>query len=291
MNLYQKIVLIKNKFIDNFWWVLIVISSFGVGFILKINRNYINHGINQTIDQTPIVLSSISTSLAAILALIFAIIILSIQMTQKYTAIDVFFNRITKILMLIFSITIILPLLMLETGYYFPEIMISLFTFCILSLYPFLKNINLKLKYEVGIQNLNEKISENFDSNLDAQTANKIKELSNLGQNALKDHQSDKTNTVIRSLNDFSILATEKKLISTIKAIETGVIKLICSAIDRKKVEMITDLFNILTYLIYPHDDRLVINKRQRMLKEVGIKIIETGCLKSNFNESKTICE
>lgn len=271
MDFYQKTFIIKNKFINNFWWALIIISSLGIGIILK----RINFYIDPTYDQTPLVLSSISTGLAAILALIFAIIILSIQITQKYTAIDVFFNRITVILMLIFSITIILPLLMLEIGYYFPKIMISLFIFCIFSLYPFLKSINLKLKYEVGIQNLNEKISENFDLNYDASTANKIKELYNLGQHALKDNQGEKIDIVIKSLDDYSILATEKKLKSTIEAIETGIIELMLSAIEKKNVTMTEDLLGILTFLIFPDEDRRVINKRQLMLKNVGIKIIE----------------
>lgn len=261
-------------------WIIIGIISLGVGVTLEITDVTFNF------QQIPLVFSSISTGLAAIFALVFAIITVSIQITKRYNAIDLFFGKSTIILMLIFSVTIILPLLnlMLEIRLY-PKLMISLFTFCILSLIPFLKNINSKLQFEVGLQNLKEEIFEVMDLGNDASTANKIRDLTLIGSKTIRQNLTDKTNLIIGSLSDMSVSAREKKLKVTTEVIGIGFINLICSTDKKKDDKIISDLLTELKYHFgyCIHEDieyQYSIEKHQQLLEQLGIKFID-----NEFNE------
>ncbi len=283
MSLNNKIIYDK----DNLYWIIIGIISIGIGFSLELI--YVSHDIN----KIPLVFSSISTGLAAIFALVFAIITISVQMTKRYSAMDLFFTLSTVILMLIFSVTIILPLLMIQIGFYFPKIIISLFTFCILSLIPFLKNISSKLKFEVGLQNLKEEICEAIDLNHDASAANKIKELSSLGIASLKENKIDRLKTVIQSLDDIISITVQEmedidifnethpitsksfELKKTYDAIGLELINLIYSSSEKRDRDILKDMLQVYGSYVVHHDSSYGITIQQKLLKNLGIKFIK----------------
>ena len=281
---------LNNKIIyykDTIYWIVIGIISVLSGLSLSLID------VNSNINQIPLVFSSISTGLSAIFALVFAIITISVQMTKKYTAIDLFFTRSTVILMMIFSITIILPLLMLMIGFYLPKLIATLFIFCILSVIPFLKNISSKLKFEVGLQNLKEDICEFIDLNYDASAANKIKELSSLGLATLKENKIDRLEVVIQSL-DYIVSTTVQKmedietfnetfnrthpntsksfeLNKTYDAIGEELISLISSASEKGNQKILEDMLQVYSFYVVQYDG-YNITRQQKLLKSVGIK-------------------
>ncbi len=283
MSLNSKIIYDK----DTLYWIIIGIISIGIGFSLELI--YVSHDIN----QIPLVFSSISTGLAAIFALVFAIITISVQMTKRYSAMDLFFTHSTVILMLIFSVTIILPLLMIEIGFYSPKLINSLFIFCILSLIPFLKNISSKLKFEVGLQNLKEEICEAIDLNHDASAANKIKELSSLGLETLRENKIHRLNTVIQSLHDIILITIQEmedidifnethntssksfELIKTYDTIGEELINLISSATEKRDKKMLKDMLNEYGSYVVHNKNSYGIIRQQKLLKSVAIKFIK----------------
>ncbi len=137
-------------------WVLLCLIGASVAGILTYNLP-IAQG-----DGVLYLLSSISQGLAAIFALVFTITIFGAQMMRKFTAMDKMIDKWTKILMLIFAIGIILPLMHLETNYDFLNdllhlnfdktenlslaIDLSIATFCVLAIIPYLMKVNRIMK-------------------------------------------------------------------------------------------------------------------------------------------------
>ena len=295
MALTSKII---NLYGDYSHWIIPVIASVSIGLSLEL------FDVTFDLHQIPLVFSSMSTSLAAIFALVFAIITISVQMSKRYTAMDLFFTYSTMILMLIFSVTIILPLLMLEIGYYFPKLMISLFTFCIFSLHPFLKDISSKLKFEIGLQNLKEEIAVAIDLNHDASAANKIRDFGLLGLITIKENKSDRLNIVIKSISDISWIVIEEiekihilnekkgtevksfELQKTYDAIGEELLSLISTTSEKKEnSNVLEDLLNNYGFYIVQHNHSYGIRKQQELLKNVGIKFIENKIDNESINK------
>lgn len=208
MNL--KIKLIKHK------WVLFCIIGASVMGIVTYSLP-IAEG-----DDILYLLSSISQGLAAIFALVFTITIFGAQMMQKFTALDRVIDGWTKGLMILFAIGILLPLLQLKTDYdalnlnlvdtanLSLAIDLSIATFCVLAVIPYLIRVNKTMKYEGGISKLSEELAMAVDSNHKATSLNRVSELLELGKSAADDVMENETIKIVKNLKDMGVEVTEK---------------------------------------------------------------------------------
>jgi hypothetical protein len=163
-------------------------------------------------DNILYLLSSISQGLAAVFALVFTITIFGAQMMQKFTAMDKIIDGWTKGLMILFAVGILLPLIQLETDYDVLNLSfinttnlslaidLSIATFCICALIPYLTKVNRIMKYEGGISKLSEELSEAIDSNHTSTASNKISELVDLGISSSNEMFEDDTTKIVDKL-------------------------------------------------------------------------------------------
>jgi len=190
------------------WWILCIIITLAVFVILY----YVHPNKDQ--DNARYILSAIAQSLAAILALVFTITLVVSQMTRSYTAMDkIIFRRETISLMIIFGIGIIAPLLVLRISFWGWGVILSIVTasFCVFSLIPFLKGVNDVLKYDIGIGNLNEEIMEAIELGSELKARNKIKELSKICKDAIKESREETTSGIIDFLSEIGEKTIETK--------------------------------------------------------------------------------
>jgi hypothetical protein len=191
------------------WWIVCIIITLVVFSIL-----YYVHP-NECPEDARYILSAISQGLAAILALVFTITLVVSQMTRRYTAMDkMIFRHETIILMIVFGFGVVTPLLVLKFGLCRLGISLSIAVavFCVFSLLPFLKGVNGVLKYDIGIVNLDEEIIEAIELGYKPRAINKIRELNEIGESAVRESREDVISFISRVLSRIGMKSAEKKL-------------------------------------------------------------------------------
>ena len=189
------------------WWIYCVIIAIAIFLILY----YCYPDTEQ--DNARYILSAISQGLAAILALVFTITLVVSQMTRRYTAMDkIIFRLETILLMIVFGIGVVTPLLVLKFGFWRHGINLSiaLAFFCVFSLLPFLKGVNGVLKYDIGIVNLNEEITEAIELGYKPRIS-KIRELKEIGESAIKESREDDVKKILNQLSGIGKKSAEKR--------------------------------------------------------------------------------
>jgi hypothetical protein len=192
------------------WWILFIITL-AVFSILSIS-DYANP--NECPENARYILSAISQGLAAILALVFTITLVVAQMTRRYTAMDkIIFRPETIGLMIIFGLGVVTPLLVLKTDFWKwgVNLSIAFAVFCVFSLIPFLKGVNGVLKYEIGIVNIDEEIMEAIELGYEPRAINKIRELNEIGESAVRESREDVILRISRNLSRIGTKSAEKK--------------------------------------------------------------------------------
>lgn len=173
-------------------------------------------------------LSAISQGLAAIFALVFTITLMAASMARKYTAIDDFFDKETKILMVLFIISIILPLMLLQTNVniqqnpnIFISISLGLAAFCVSATMPHLKKCNTKVKFEIGVPKLSSELNESLSKGSWTKASTIIYELSEIADKAIQENKEKTLRLIIIQANNFIdyILSKEEHPVSVYPAI------------------------------------------------------------------------
>lgn len=191
---------IKESLISKFDWIVcfifsIVITLTSLYFLSPENKII---AFSTSTDGTLYLLSAISQALAAIFALVFTVTLMAATMAKKYTAIDKFFNKETKYLMILFIVGIILPFLLLKIE---PNndriyntlisISIGLAAFCIAAIIPYLKNSNNILKFDIGVGNLIGELTESTISDNYSKASTIVDELLDIGESAIENKRED----------------------------------------------------------------------------------------------------
>ena len=189
---------VKNLFeeLKHYSYSIPIISTIAVLVIL------IRYPTEACPDNARYILSAISQSLAALLALVFTITLVAAQMTRRYTAMDkIIFRSETICLMSAYGIGIILPVLMLKFGFWYKGVIVSIFiaTFCVFSLFPFLRGVNTTLK-EIGIDNLVEETEEAIYSGFEAKAINRVIELGKIGEDMAKRRREESARRIVNGL-------------------------------------------------------------------------------------------
>ena len=186
---------ISEKFLKKIYWIGCIIFSLGI-FSASYFMSSIFPPFN---DGILYLLSSISQALAAIFALVFTIIIMVTSMSENYSAMDKFFNKNTRILMIIFVIGIILPLfllkfdintlnsIMVQIYNVALSVSIGLAAFCIVAIIPLLKNYNEIVKFDIGVYNLTDKLDEATKLENYPRAESAIYDLKDIGLDAIKE--------------------------------------------------------------------------------------------------------
>lgn len=176
-----------------------------------------------TEDSISYMLSALSQGLAAIFTLVFTLTIFGAQMMRNYTAMDRMIDNWTKILMVIFSIGIILPLVQLRTDKdllnlnlintekLILAIDLGVVTFCILAIIPYLIRVNRNMKFSGGVPKICGEAAEAIDSNLETSAINKIYELTELAKSSIDDGLIHETSNIIERIHNLGINVVSKE--------------------------------------------------------------------------------
>lgn len=162
--------------------------------------------------------STSAAILATIFTIIFVLLTVFIQISDVYTSADIFQSNETRNLMRLYFFTIVLSLIMLQTTYQFPILILTLTFACILSIYPFLYNLNDKLVYDVGVGKLHKEISSLIDSNDEYFAKIKANSLYVIGNKCIRDNKKDTFDSIIYI---FDISAKKAKKQNMVEIIET----------------------------------------------------------------------
>ncbi len=190
------------------WWIACTIITLAVFLILY----YVYPNTDQ--DNARYILSAISQGLAAILALVFTITLVVAQMTRRYTAMDtIIFRPGTIGLMIIFGSGVVIPLLVLKTGSlgWGVNLSVALAAFCVFSLIPFLKDVNLILKYKIGVETVYEECIKAIDSGDQVVAWGKIRELIAIDKGAVKESCESVLLDIINYLSEIGHQCAEKR--------------------------------------------------------------------------------
>jgi hypothetical protein len=183
------------------------LSSVVLTSVIAINNSYL--------------FSTSAAILATIFTIIFVLLTVFIQISDVYTSADIFQSNETKNLMRLYFTTIVLSLMMLETTFQFPILVLTLTFVCILSIYPFLYNLNDKLVYEVGVGKLHKEISSLIDSN-DEYFANiKANSLFVIGKKCVKDNKQDTFDSIIYIFDISAKKAEKQNMVEIVETIGT----------------------------------------------------------------------
>ena len=104
-------------------------------------------------------------------------------------------------LMFVYGIGIIVPVLMQRFGFWYKGVIVSIViaTFCVFSLFSFLKGVNTRMK-TIFIDNLAEEAEEALDSGLEMEAVNRVRELEGIGKYATKQRQEKVSGQIIAAL-------------------------------------------------------------------------------------------
>jgi hypothetical protein len=274
---------LKYKWEKYKWWTPCMIITLTAVLILY----YIPP--NECIDNVRCILSAISQILAAILALVFAIAMVAAQMTRRYTAMDQIILKLeTKLLMIFFGIGIITPLLVLEFGFWKWGVPFSIViaSFCVFSLLPFLINVNRTIKYDIGIVNLNEEIMEAIESGYEPKAKNKIKELCEIGKDAVGELREDDVKEISKQLSKFGKESIENRFgYTTVLIAVDGLKDLEIESIDKGFDDMMTvgiavdglGAIGVEAAKNRPDDWSMIVQKVIDSMESVGVKAVEKG--------------
>ncbi len=165
---------------------------------------------NANLDNARYILSAISQGFAAIFALVFTITLIVAQLTGSY-AIILKKEKEFIFLMIIFGIGIIIPLIILNLGFWFIGVngAIAFSIFCIAALIQhFAGIINEELKY-AWIEKLPGEVKDSIYSQNIPRASVKIEELGMLGKDVARKRVEDQAISVIRGLQRAGLKAIE----------------------------------------------------------------------------------
>ena len=280
------------------WWILFIITL-AVFSILSIS-DYANP--NECPENARYILSAISQGLAAILALVFTITLVVSQMTRRYTAMDKFiFRRKTKtiILMIIFGTGVVTPLLVLKLGFwrYGVNLSIVIAFFCVFSLIPFLKGVNDVLKYDIGIGNLDEEILEAIELGYEPRAINKIRELNEIGESAVREFRKDAVKDILIQLSGIGKKSAGKRFEDATSLVVRGLREIGIGSIKNDMFPEIDEIREIQEIAVMGLKDIGVEAAKNRSeelsgvvrgaidgLKDIGTKAAENGFVRTTIN-------
>lgn len=266
---------IRKSNILNYHTTLII--SIIIGILLK----YGTFSFNSLTQHSPnyvVLFSTIATILASLFALIFLILTIFIQLSNKYSSFELFVSKDIIIFMTVYFLTIIASLAMIQSGYYFPVLVFTSATFCILLLYPFMYNINIKILYDVGVKNLGEEIAEFIDSKEQASAVHRIEELGHLGEMTLHNNDFQNIDNIVNILSKNLEVAGDNKLFRIVEAIGTQYIKIITQCSSKTKEEIINKVLSEISTYMSLYSSNIyygTLKKQQDAIKNLGIRFIQ----------------
>ena len=229
-------------------------------------------------DNARYILSAITQGLAAILALVFTITLVVSQMTRKYTAMDkIIFRPETIFLMIIFGIGVITPLLVLKIGFWGCGVILSIAiaSFCVFSLIPFLKGVNGVLKYDIGIGNLNEAILEAIELGYEPRARNKIRELYEISESAVREYREDAILYISRVQSRIAIKSAEKKLLDLTLLVVHVLKNIGVNSVEKELYNSTRGIVDGLRFIASSTFKDAVIVEVLRGLSDIGVKAAE----------------
>jgi hypothetical protein len=232
--------------------------------------------------------STSASILSTIVAIIFSLLIFFTQISYQYTSIEIFWNKETLILLISYFSTIALSLVMLETTYQFPVLVLIMTFTCLLLLFPFSMLLIDKLVYEIGVDKLNAEISSLLDSNNESLALGKTASLVTICKRSIKNNRQKDFSKIMMIFMENVNKAKQKKMVDFIEITGLDYLDIVQYLINSKlttnyKNKMIKNVLNQINEYIKSCFDILKcddIDLQTNLLKDCGINMI-----KAKFNE------
>jgi hypothetical protein len=241
-----KLIQIKKEKVI-FQYLIFIGISILLGLFLKYEYDRFISLIEPSLDSLHILgMSSINNSnlfitsvtmLSTVVTLIFAILIFFTQVSYEYTLTDIFMKKETLILIISYFVTIILSLIMLETTFQFPILVLTMTIGCILLLFPFLYFLNRMLVFEIGVTRLNIDIMALIESRNRSQILIKLNSLKNISELCIKKDRLDYFSNILFHYTEFLENAQKKKMENAIDIIGFNYIEILLYSIKKSKTK------------------------------------------------------
>lgn len=243
----QKTITIKMQQVKNERVLLLYLVCVGISIILGIFVKYGYEGFVSLIKPSLDVLDISGTSsinhssffstsaaiLSTVVAIIFSVLIFISQISYKYTLIEIFWSKETLILIMSYLGTIFLSLMMLETAYQFPILILILTFVCILSLFPFSVYL-IEILYVIEVEKLDDEISSFLNANNESLALGKTKSLVNACKRSIKNNQLNYFLNIMRIFEKSIEKAKQKEMREFVKILGLEYFNILNSLIEKK---------------------------------------------------------
>lgn len=272
---------LKNNYLDKL--VLFFYSS-----SLSNNSNVIDYSL---------IYSTCAAILATVFTIIFVLLTVFIQVSDIYVSADIFMEKKTLFLMLLYLFTIIFSLMMLETNITYPIIVLTLTFICILLLYPFSLYINSKLRYEIGVIKLSKEIPSLIDSGNESLVNPVIASLATICKRSIRDNRLQNFLSIMFIFETNIQHAKDKKMMKVIEEIGLQYLYILDDFVKLKLTKnretMISLLFKAIRKLLINNFKILScdsLDNQTYELKEIGKKMIKNDFKDHYINKIIKIC-
>jgi len=175
--------------------------------------------------------------------------------------------------------------MMLETTFQFPMLVLVLTFVCILSLYPFLHNLNDKLVYDVGVGKLHKEISSLIDSNDEYFAKIKANSLFIIGKKCIKDNRQDTFDSIIYIFDISAKKAEKQNMVEIIERIGRYYSNFLIllkedDSTTTNGIEMIMSLLEIIDSHVDKYSETIKCDDLIQLtsfLKEAGMSMVNAG--------------
>ncbi|QIB91001.1 hypothetical protein [Methanosarcina mazei] len=286
---------IKPDF-NNYEIYLIISIFFGIVLkvvtwkheLIDVSISSINHVLNissnSSIDHR-LVSSTCAAILSTVFTIIFVLLTVLIQMSGAHTSAVIFESNETKNLVRLYFVAIIFSLITLETTFQFPIIVLTLTFACILSLYPFLRNISNKFQYKVGVEKLSEEISLLIDANKESLASRKMKLLADTVTRSINDSRQEDFFSILYDIKNLTNKAKNEKMIQVVETVGYNYSTLLYNSINKNSLtknreKMISSLLSHIDSYIGYYSETISYDSlayQAHYLTEAGTKMVKVN--------------
>lgn len=229
--------------------------------------------------------SASASILSTIVAIIFSLLIFFTQISYQYTLIELFWNKETLILLMSYFGTIALSLMMLETTYQFPILVLILTFTCLLLLFPFSMLLIDKLVYEIGVEKLSVEVSSLLDANNESLALGKTKSFVNICKRSIKDNRQKDFSNIMFIFGNSVKKAKQKKMEDFVGMSGLDYLDIVSYLINSK---LATNQRNVMIMLVLGQIDDYInscfdiikcndLDLQTFLLKDYGMNMIKAG--------------
>jgi hypothetical protein len=247
---------------------------------VQLINQLLNISSNNPIDHS-LVFSTSAAILSTVFTIVFVLLTVLVQMSGGHMSSEIFESSETKKIIILYFVSIVFSLMMLETTIQFPILVLILTFACIFSLYPFLRNISNKFQYK-GLEKLSEEISLLIDANKESLAYRKMESLADIGIRSIDNNRLKDFHFILSILETHTKKAKQQQMIKVVEIAGDDYSSILYNSIKENskkdnKSEMITSLISQIDSYIKDYSDTISFESlcwKTECLNDIGKKMI-----------------